>query len=726
MNIKYTHEFKGLDEVSNRFEILTDGEFTSKELVCSSDAFVLEYLNTKKLDTVRGAQATLRLISEQIFQYVDLHTDDMQSHMVKFYRDNILTWVGWLDSELYTETLSDTPPYVVEFSAADFNIWERLKYRDSEEKNYTDIVPMITHLRRCFDKLGIPFNNLYIGCSTTSENINLGSSETILHKLYIQSSNFYDEDGEPMTCREVVDSILKPFGLSLVQYGGDVYIYDLNTIYTNYSELVLMTYGKLFAHNGKVISFKSVSSTSFLKKYKFSDFSYLSDSIQDFGLAKLDRSSFMGTSGDYGFEEMINNVTITSSPYIVSFFKEEIEQESLSENSSTNDYDKYSVETYDNDKNYEPLNGTKFKVFTNKENDNTLIGAVIDYDADQTTIISAVPLLRVASKGVLLASENSYYLKVKVGAYVSTKENPFDDETTAETDSRAKGFYLRCNLIIKDVDGNPVLFCHNQGAMPMGWLPYSQFTPGALILFFSDKDIAGSQVLNKNLINNDVWTTATLTGGFAPEIKEKSYQTGLNVRLNPDVSGRIIFEVTDINWISNPQGYDPYPKDKVKFILLNDFSLSIKNSNKEDVSTDDYEFKSYINKKVSSDLDEVTLNCISANEDQVPTGRGNILVKDSGKYKIQNSFTRNNQTNILERLLMITIHSNYTRKNQMFSSDVKMDIVNSPLGNILYPGILNGQFLLTGCTYDYANASTTINVVEYSKDTDNLTDIPYE
>ena len=241
----------------------------------------------KKLEPVQGSQATLKLISERNFQFIDLHTDDMQGYMVKFYRSGQLYWIGYLDSELYNENLTDYAPYAVEFSGADFNILERLKFRDANEKAYTDIASLMTQVKRCFDKLGLPFEKLYIGCSTIPEGITLSSSETALHVLYIQSANFYDEDGESMSCREVIESILRPFGLMMVQRDASVYIYDLNT----------------------------VKSEGVMKCYNFDTLSYIGDTAVDVLLGDIGEIGTMSTEASLGFEEMINNVTITSSLY---------------------------------------------------------------------------------------------------------------------------------------------------------------------------------------------------------------------------------------------------------------------------------------------------------------------------------------------------------------------------------------------------------------------------
>ena len=98
MDIRYYHEFKGQDNILNRFEILTGSLVQAVEVKARADAFSIEYPEVRKLDPVRGSQATMSLISESVFQFVDLHTDDMRGYLVKFYRSGSLLWGGIIRS----------------------------------------------------------------------------------------------------------------------------------------------------------------------------------------------------------------------------------------------------------------------------------------------------------------------------------------------------------------------------------------------------------------------------------------------------------------------------------------------------------------------------------------------------------------------------------------------------------------------------------------------------
>lgn len=703
MNIKYWYEFRGLDDVLNRVEILCSGNTSPKEIQGANSPFSIKYIDSKKLNPVQGSQADLRLISKTVFEFIDLHTDDMQGYVVKFYRAGLLYWIGYLDSELYEENLTDTPPYAVGFSGADFNIWERLKFRDENEKAYRDIVPLIVHLKRCFDKLGLPFQKLYVGCSTVPHGVALSADETSLHVMYMMSQNFYDEEGEPMTCREVVESILQPFGLMMVQRDGSVCIYDYNTI-----------------KNGGV-----------MKCYNFNTLAYIGDTAVAVTLSDLSVVGIISQAASLGFEEMINNVTITSSLYAdKNIFDESIKLQTLSEKKDNGvDEGKYKVEYYNKDINVENLNGREFAVYINKDSNDTLIAGILPY---KTTTNTPQSEFRVRTKKEYLIGNSNYYLNVKLQAYANTRNNPFDtDEKVPGDTSRAKAIYLHCNLYTVDENGKKMAYYDNRGAISFGWISCGDtetMESGQLVLMFVNQDIASGEILNSWYTNSDLLTTSYIGGGFNYRILEKNYAKGLNIPLGGilgAINGYLVFEITDACPVDHPQGLG-YPYTGVKNVFINDITLSIKDKDKADVITDDYEFKSYVNKKVSADFEEITLKCISANEERVPIGKANILKKVADHYELQLSYTRAGQTDILERLLMCTIHSNYSTKNKRISVDVNM-FENPTLRFCTYSNVLQSDGLyITGSLLDFYNAKVKLSAVEFSSDVAKLSNISYD
>lgn len=715
MNKCYHHQFIGADDVTNRFEIWTDKNVQSVRIEASAEPFLIEYAEAKKLEPVRGSQATMELVSQSIFQFVDLHTDTMQDYLVKFYRDEKLYWVGWLDSELYNEQLSAVPPYYVTFTASDFNIWERLKYRDEAENAYTDIASLMTHLKRCFDVLKLPFSKLYIGCTTVPEGIQVAASETALHVLYMMSANFYDEDAEPMAIREVVENILRPFGLMMVQKDANVYIYDYNTVKRGLP----------------------------MKRYDFSSFTYEAEETVNFNHGNLPDIGFMSNDSSYGFEEMINNVKITSSLYGKTTQAEaEIEEDRLSDKVRTEQKDGYTLDTYKEAENIVNVGSIDYLVYKKNGSNNTLKGASLAYDY---TPASLRTICKISSPDMISPSSGNYFLNVKAETYINTRTNPFDTEEKSKVDERSVAIRLYCNLYVVDEKDKPLWYYDNMTDFFPGWKPApdGRIDPGkfGLMYYNNTTERPGSdptpEILDKWMTNVDQPSIPTPSHPIFIwwGVVEKYYGDGVDIELATlvdgsviGVSGRVVFEITNKCIIDNPKVYhtfNPFPKENVTNILINNFSLSLRGVGKKAISTDDYEFKSYVNKKVATDFEDITLKCISANEDQAPVGKANILAKTGNTYKLQLSFTRSGQTDILERLLMCTIHSNFATKKEVFTVDIKMR-ENPALSFVSYNPVLSDKYLVSGCKLNFQRAVTTLTAVGYSDDVAKLSSIPYD
>lgn len=702
MNVKYYYEFKGHDNILNRVEILTDKTVVAQEITVSYTPFLLEYSEVKKLTPIQGSGATLNLISKTIFQFENLHTDNMQEYLVKFYRGGLLYWMGWLDPELYEENLALYPPYPVEFTAADFNVMERLKFTSKTEARYTDIASLFTQLKRCLDRLDLPFDKLYIGCTTTAEGITLAASESLLHKLYIQSANFYDEDNKPMSCKEVIESILQPFGLMMIQRDASVYIYDYNT----------------------------VSQGGWMKVYSFDTMSYITDEAVSFLLGDMSDIGFMSSNAPYGFEEMINNVSITSSVYADNLEEKiELDDDELSE--------KIEIERplkntwfYKKSTQIESLNGGIFAVYIGDISSTYDKGQeIVACYAEYKPIVSDVfPLFRVRSNKYItkvepVEEENRkiypYVLNIGISSYSSTSPHPIMIE--GEELDNSEVLKLHCNLYITN-DKNEIIAYYRTFGDENGWVKVVNNTieQGQFILWFGKVKSEGS-ILNDWIINSDKTSIKDRNPGA---LFETEYEKG--VFINPDISGTLTFEITNKSLIYNPNSEKEVDSSKVSMLLFDKIEIKILDRKGNAPSTDDYEFRSYINKDVVTDLEELTLKCISANEDKMPACKASILKKIGNSYDLQLSYTRSSQTNILERLLLCTIHSNYTRNNKKFTVDIKTTDNPAMRYSTLKNRWPDDKFLTSGCRIDFNQAITNLTVYNFSEDTDKLSDIPYE
>lgn len=676
MNIKYFHEFKTLNDELCRFEILSGKGNTQTEVTATSVPFQLEWGETAKLEPIKSAGATLNLISMTPFQFIDLHTDDMQEYLVKFYVNDSLYWVGWLDSETYSEDFSLYDRYVVQFTASDFNITERLKFTDANGNKWNDIVSLRTILDRCLSRLNLPFSSINVHCTTSPD----------LNNTYIQSSNFYNENNEPMTLREVLEGILKPFGLMMVQRNGQLYIYDYNSIHNN------------------------------------NDLSTFAD-IENLVIASNDST--------LEFETMYNNVEITSGLYAdENLISAPIGDEDYIDLVTSSSTSTVRTELYRSAEGWERSGSYYFTKFTNLDNNQVIGGARNVYNNtlqpdERQSIYKATP-----AKNVLLpTTQNGYYLNVKLQSYVNTKDDIFNG-TGAKKANNSQMTIVYCNLYLTDANGNITRYYVNNELFG-GWMPAPLKQGRFSLVFISNASLGSSNVLDTWLTNSNIPVPFTsLYPGYAERVQEKNVGKGVNILLPSllgGIKGRLHFEICSETEICEPglsNGGHPdtqYPADKVKDILYKGLEITITDSEGNEISTDDFVFKTFINKNVESDLDSINLTCISANEEQIPLGRANIL---DASNNIINDFTREGTTTILEKLLMRTIHSNYSKKSYKVGIDV-LNNTNLMLNKITFEDVLPGKvFTVAGSLIDFANSTQRLTLVETSKDNVDVASLP--
>ena len=197
---------------------------TAGELRMPADEpLVIEWQETAKEDPVVSSAATLRVISPGDRTYEGLYAIEPGSVRMDVYREGALYWSGAMDTELYEEPYATTEGYEVELTFTDMGILERLKFDLSGVQNCRDL------LEYALEKSGINYTAIDESLMTTT--VAGAAAGGGLEQLMVRSENWYDEDGEASTLREVVEGILQPLGLRLEQRNGKMWVYDLNGAY---------------------------------------------------------------------------------------------------------------------------------------------------------------------------------------------------------------------------------------------------------------------------------------------------------------------------------------------------------------------------------------------------------------------------------------------------------------------------------------------------------------
>lgn len=206
-----------MQESDKDFDMARELEFPAKE------PLVIEWQREDKENVILGSNAVLKIISPGDRTYEDLYAIEPGFIRLDVYKNNTLYWSGTLDTEFYEEPYESLNGYEVSLTFSDFGILDRIKYDLSGMQTLKNIVAY------AMQKSGI----LYGGINTDYITTKFTDGTTITDGgISVRSDNFIDEDGEVSTLYEVLEGILQPLAVRMMQREGIIYLYDLNGLYT--------------------------------------------------------------------------------------------------------------------------------------------------------------------------------------------------------------------------------------------------------------------------------------------------------------------------------------------------------------------------------------------------------------------------------------------------------------------------------------------------------------
>lgn len=218
---RYSGDFSSRKGISWRVDILQEGWTGSAETLDfpDDDPLVIEWAEKEKHEPLQGSAATLKIISPSDRKYADLYSIEVGRIRMDVYRENTLFWSGTLDTELYEEPYTTDKGYNVTLTFSDFGCLDRIKYGLSGRKTLRELLG--TALAESRIEYGA------IDESMVSTSFEDGTAMT-LASIAVASDNFYDEDGEASTWKDVLEGVLQPLSLRMKQLSGKIYIYDIN------------------------------------------------------------------------------------------------------------------------------------------------------------------------------------------------------------------------------------------------------------------------------------------------------------------------------------------------------------------------------------------------------------------------------------------------------------------------------------------------------------------
>jgi len=726
---KYYYSFKDLKNVSYTVEIWQDtpDTLTPVELLGAVQPFVIEYAAIdNKITPVHGSGATINLIATVENSFIGLYTGKMKEFLVKCFRGTSLIWCGFLDSEMYGADFAQYNNYPVSFTCSDgFALLERINYiTDSNivlsEDGYamieTGLIPYTgissqwTVITNILKRLNLPINNILVGLSTVSNDFDLAYNETIFHKTLVINRNYVNESDEPETCRKVLEGILQPYGAYIIQCNGSIIITDLNFIANN--------------NNQPFEAFSAVNFTG------------LGQSYIDLNIGDLSTIGFMSDSAPLSILSALNKIVISYSNY------KEIEVI----NTDQNDFKTPGTPGADKGATGFKWNETENAVCDSWDKSNNgrfinLNGVTPQTDKDSYLSINqysplngyATDALNPAHKSFVFKKvlpyfipDAGYKLKIEISAYFRKSDNLGDGSTP----NKLKQGILQCNLQI----GNKSAFNLRESdkyqdkrgsARHIGWsttganISAGGYAPGykpVLYLYFNNLVGYATDVNYYNYAYcEDQWIN--LNDNTVDSLNRVVNRDFL-FPLDGFSGGLMTFEIYDYLVIPGLVSDSLNAlKSSIKEVRIKDVRFTVVDKDGKDLNITDTEYFSALDPNFK---DEYKIELIhGTNVTGCPIEKASLLFDNGTAYEFCQSWTRNGQTSILEKLLQGTIKSNYLAPSIQLTCTTNS--LQSLIGVVHYQSqIPNKSFMVNSAVINLEDNSTDLTIQAITKDILNI------
>lgn len=225
---KYTGQFKDINNVMITVDIIpSNGSYTAESEVrfIGDEPVLIEADSADIFEPIKTQSCTITLFTEEI--YWDLYTPESTGYYVHVYNDKSSLFDGYLTPCIYTQDYAYKSE--IELEAVDYlAILDTFEYKVEGDR---EIISVSALLNKIFGN--VPNYKSYQNKSGLN-----------LNTYFIQEANFFDDDDEPMTCKEILEELCRYLGLTATMYNGVIYLIDYNTSTTESNVLTVDRYGE--------------------------------------------------------------------------------------------------------------------------------------------------------------------------------------------------------------------------------------------------------------------------------------------------------------------------------------------------------------------------------------------------------------------------------------------------------------------------------------------------
>lgn len=694
---------------------------------------VIEWKDTVKEDVLCGSVATLTLNSPGDRTYLDLYTDTPGSVQLKVFRNGVLYWTGFMDTEFYEEPFTCSRNYDVTLTFSDFGILERLNY------DRTGFERLSAILQRCLESCGL--GGLAVDMSYISSRLSPESPDAIsLDDFGIRCENFYDEDGNPSTLGEVMEGVLRPFALRITQRAGKIYLYDINGLAESSQGAVLTagsddyTLGVDKVYNNIKITLSGYEGDEASDKFEYSgetdeslvNFDVIDSSWTDKGYHSF-RSGYISGAGsglDHSFTLFKNRSSSQAEllmPYLNFFKILPVQGGQEDEGVAVLFYIGYGSR-HDNSSGWES-DSAAVKRFGYLPGGFDMGGGCA----------AGQDMFRLDSAYIYGMSESErsrYSLRLQMKLLMDARYNPFTEASDKNESLSVKKLYntrrvyVPVKIELLDDSGSVLYHYDNRSARGNGaqWSPRAEGSWRSGAAAYDDCELAFDS-------NPDNWKNANVfQSGWVGNRQNISINATRSVIFKkadygqyipvPPEGGRIRITVCSGMRRSEkdytPLGEDSWKNahDLLRWILFTvpEITLVNKDATYSEIKAEDVEYEGILNPAARDDLE---LEEICGTADSMPSTAKSLL-RSWNTGEPVNTLTRRNRTAHPEQLLTGTLFSQYSSRKLKISGTVVTD--GFPLLKVAHQALQGLSMMIMGERQDCLSGESEIVAVEIVPD----------
>lgn len=172
----------------------------------------------------RFSTATMAIFGGDYLQ--DLFSTDYRMHRITLYANGVAVWCGFIKPELYTQDYS-SDKFNLEINCySAMSVLEFVEYKQSGEER--GFVSLWSLLKKCVEESRGLYTAIYIPHIYSVSQSEYNNWNNPLESMMVSEQNFFDEDDNPMSLKEVLEEIMKLMNWTCADWNGELFFIDVD------------------------------------------------------------------------------------------------------------------------------------------------------------------------------------------------------------------------------------------------------------------------------------------------------------------------------------------------------------------------------------------------------------------------------------------------------------------------------------------------------------------